>query len=118
MEEVFMQDTFYDDFEAEARIRGYYLPIRGDTRHKPDKFSRIAAIAPLWERGLVIYNQARKTSAHMITGIEQTLAFQKGSAVHDDGPDADEGAIFILQRRGRVENFDIQIGLRNHKSIY
>ncbi len=118
MEEVFMQDTFYDDFEAEARIRGYYLPIRGDTRRKPDKFSRIAAIAPYWERGLVIYNQARKTSAHMITGIEQTLAFQKGSAVHDDGPDADEGAIFILQRRGRVENFDIQIGLRNHKSIY
>lgn len=118
MEELFMQDTFYDDFEAEARIRGYYLPIKGDTRRKPDKFSRILAISPLWERGLVVYNEAKKKSTHMITGIEQTLAFQKGSAIHDDGPDADEGAIWLLQRMSRINHFEITLGTRNHKNIF
>lgn len=117
MEEVFMQDTFYDDFEVEARERGYYLPISGDTRSKPDKFSRIQAISPKWERGLVIYNKRQSKNAHMITGIDQTLAFQKGSSIHDDGPDADEGAIWILEQNGRQESFDTLLGSRKHKHI-
>ncbi len=115
MEEVFLQDIFYDDFEAEARLRGYYLPVRGDTRQKPDKYSRIQAISPYWERGLVTYNIAKKTDSHMITGIEQTLGFQKSATIHDDGPDADEGAIWILQNKGRQEAFPGRIGLRKRK---
>jgi len=118
MEEVFLQDMFYEDFEAEARIRGYFLPISGDKRQKPDKFMRIQAIAPLWERGYVIYNIARRNSAHMIMGIEQTLAFEKGASVHDDGPDADEGAIWILQKRNRLSSFEGSIGRRTHSKLY
>ena len=86
MEEVFLQDMFYEDFAIEARNRGYYLPIRGDKRDKGDKFARIQAIAALWERGLVTYNIDKRNSQHMISGIEQTLAFQKGASIHDDGP--------------------------------
>jgi predicted phage terminase large subunit-like protein len=118
MEEVFLQDMFYEDFESEARVRGYFLPIAGDKRQKPDKFMRIQAIAPLWERGYVIYNQAKRNSAHMIMGIEQTLAFEKGASVHDDGPDADEGAIWILQKRNRLESFEGSIGKRSHSKTW
>jgi hypothetical protein len=112
MEEVFLQDMFYDDFELEAQERGYYLPIKGDTRKKPDKFMRIQALTPLWERGFVTYNIARKKDSHMRTGIDQTLGFQKGASIHDDAPDADEGAIWILQNRGRQDKFPGKIGKR------
>ena len=37
----------------------------------------------------------------MEVGIEQTLALERGSRVHDDAPDADEGAIWYLQRNTR-----------------
>ncbi|HLO59048.1 MAG TPA: hypothetical protein VK172_14775 [Lentimicrobium sp.] len=115
MEDVFLQDMFFEDFEAEARERGYYLPIRGDQRQKPDKYSRIQAIAPLWERGLVTYNIKQKANAHMVTAVEQTLGFQKGANIHDDGPDADEGAIWILMNKGRQAAFPGVIGERKHK---
>ncbi len=116
MEEVFLQDMFYEDFELEANNRGYYLPIQGDTRSKPDKFARIQAIAPLWERGMVTYNIRQKQNYFVQTGIDQLLGFQKGAHIHDDGPDADEGAIWILQRRGHMAEFPGRIGKRNNKS--
>ncbi len=118
MEEVFLQDMFYDDFEAEARERGYYLPIQGDTRKKPDKFARVQAISPLWERGLVTYDIKQKKNQHILTAIDQTLGFQKGAAIHDDGPDADEGAIWKLQRKGRLQQMPGTLGQRNKNSKY
>ena len=48
----------------------------------------------------------------MRAGIEQTLAFERGSRAHDDGPDADEGAIYKLQKQVREENFVPHLGLR------
>ncbi|NJM14024.1 MAG: hypothetical protein HC896_00325 [Bacteroidales bacterium] len=115
MEEVFLQDMFYEDFDAEARLRGYYLPIAGDKRQKPDKFARIQAIAPLWERGMVTYDIRQKHNQHMINSINQTLGFQKGSTIHDDAPDADEGAIFKLMQQGRQEAFPGKIGKRKRR---
>jgi predicted phage terminase large subunit-like protein len=115
MEEVFLQDMFFEDFEAEAKLRGYYLPIRGDKRQKPDKYARILAISPLWERGLVTYDIRQKKNSHMITGLDMTLGFQKGASIHDDGPDADEGAINILMSRGREQAFPGVLGERKNK---
>lgn len=48
----------------------------------------------------------------MQTGIDQTLALEKGSSAHDDAPDADEGAIWYLQRMGRQRNFKPLMGMR------
>lgn len=115
MEEVFLQDMFFEDFEAEARLRGYFLPIQGDTRKKPDKFARIQAIAPLWERGLVTYDIRQKKNSHMQTGIDQLLGFQKGASIHDDAPDADEGAIHKLQHAARHQEWNGSIGKRKHR---
>lgn len=103
MEANFMQDIILDEFAAEGNIRGYQLPILPDKRSKPEKIQRIEAVSPLWERGFVFYNEALKDSPDMQVGIEQTLALERGSRVHDDAPDADEGAIWFLQRYTRQE---------------
>lgn len=105
MEANFMQDIILDEFATEGNLRGYQLPIMPDTRKKPEKIQRIEAVSPLWERGFVYYNEALKGSPDMEVGIEQTLALERGSRVHDDAPDADEGAIWFLQRNTRQETF-------------
>lgn len=112
MEANFMQDTILDEFEREGAQRGYIVPVMPDKRKKPDKFARIEAVSPLWERGLVWYNEKLRNDADMRTGIEQTLAFERGSRAHDDGPDADEGAIYKLQKQVREEHFTPRMGLR------
>lgn len=105
MEANFMQDIILDEFAAEGNVRGYQLPIMPDRRKKPEKIQRIEAVSPLWERGCVFYNEALRESPDMQVGIEQTLALERGSRVHDDAPDADEGAIWYLQRNTRQETF-------------
>ena len=112
MEANFMQDTILDEFTTEGEIRGYQLPITADRRKKPDKIARIKSVSPLWERGFVYYNEALKDSMDMQVGIEQTLALERGSTVHDDAPDADEGAIWILQRQHRSSTFTPMFGER------
>ena len=109
MEANFMQDIILDEFDTEGRLRGYQLPIMPDTRNKPEKIQRIEAVSPLWERGKVYYNAALKDSPDMVTGIEQTLALERGSRAHDDAPDADEGAIWFLQRATRQAGFEPDI---------
>lgn len=118
IEANFLQDIILDEFTREGELRGYQLPIRADKRKKPDKFQRIEGISPLWERGFVFYNADKQKDPDMLAGIEQTLAFEKGMSGHDDAPDADEGAIYILQQRTRIENFTPLIGGRpKHNNI-
>lgn len=114
MEANFMQDTILDEFRREGELRGYQLPITGDKRKKPDKFQRVEAISPLWERGFVIYDESQRDDTDMLAGIDQTLAFEKGMRGHDDAPDADEGAIWILQRDTRVQSFTPSFGMRKN----
>ena len=112
MEANFMQDVILDEFVTEGNIRDYQLPIMPDKRKKPEKIQRIEAVSPLWERGFVFYNEALKGTPDMEVGIEQTLALERGSRVHDDAPDADEGAIWLLQRNARQESFQPVFGKR------
>jgi predicted phage terminase large subunit-like protein len=109
-----LQDLLLDAFTEEGNRRGYQIPIRPDKRAKPDKFSRIEATSPLYERGFVYYNEALKENADMKTAISQLLAFEKGSNAPDDSPDADEGAIFLMQKRTRTMDFVPILGMRQH----
>lgn len=118
MEANFMQDTILDEFRREGELRNYQLPITGDKRKKPDKFQRVEAISPLWERGFVVYDETQKDDPDMLAGIDQTLAFEKGMRGHDDAPDADEGAIWLLQRDTRAKSFNPSFGRRtNAKNV-
>jgi hypothetical protein len=112
MEANFLQDIILDEFTSEGNLRGYQLPIRPDHRKKPDKFQRVEAISPLWERGFVSYNIDEQNNPDMIAAMDQTLAFEKGTRVHDDAPDADEGAIYIIQQSKRQAIYQPVLGSR------
>jgi phage terminase large subunit-like protein len=118
MEANFLQDLILDEFYEEGLARGYQLPIRGDTRKKPDKFSRIESTSPLYERGFVVYNLEAKNEPDMLKAVEHLLAFEQGSRTPDDSPDADEGAISLLQQGGRLSKNPPRIIARNRKSGY
>ena len=107
-----LQDLLLDEFALEGEKRGFQLPIRADKRKKPDKFSRIENVSALWERGFVYYDIKQKDDTDFQAALEQTLCFEKGMRGHDDAPDADEGAIFILQKDARIKGFRPEVGFR------
>ena len=104
MESNFMQDLMLDEFRKVGDAIGNHVPIRGDARKKGDKFARIEAMQPLFERGLVVFNEAEKDSQGMQVLIDQLLMFERGSRAHDDAPDALESAIWMLSQRSRSAN--------------
>lgn len=112
MEANFLQDLILEEFKTVGRTLGHQIPIRGDQRKKPDKFSRIEALQPLFERKLVVFNEAEKDSTGMMQLVEQLLMFEKGSKSHDDAPDALEGAIWLLNQRTRTSTANYIIGKR------
>lgn len=112
MEAGFMQDLLLDEFRKYGEKVEYQIPIVGDTRKKPDKFARIEALQPLFERGDIIFNELERDSQGMQVLIEQLLCFEKGSKVHDDAPDALEGAIWKLSNSVRKTNNRYAVGQR------
>lgn len=97
MEANFMQDLLLDEYDAEAEERGYHIMIRPDKRKKPEKFGRIENLSPMFERKFITFAADQKKDPDMQTLVEQFLGFPYA---HDDGPDAVEGAIFLLQKKG------------------
>lgn len=110
MEDVFLQDQFYEAFETEGEIRGYFLPIRGDKRDKPDKFARIESMTPMYERGHVIWNEKERSSPDAQNGLIQYMGFEKGSPINDDAPDADEGANYKLNKQTFKQKYKPVLG--------
>jgi hypothetical protein len=109
------QDMHLNDFTTEGELRGYQLPIRGDYRTKPDKYSRIESLSPLYERGFIFHNEDEKEDPDMNRGIEHTLSFEQGSKSPDDFMDAIEGGRYYLDRSARIANFKPIVGKRQHK---
>ena len=105
MESNFIQDTILKEFYKEGVKRGKVIPIKGDDRKKDHKIVRIeAALEPLNRNGKLILNEAEKENKHMMRLEEQFLALEPGSKAHDDGPDAVEGAVNILNRKKAAMN--------------
>lgn len=115
MEANFIQDLLLDEFRAYGEIIGHHIPIIGDTRKKPDKFARIEAMQPIFQRELFLFNEDEKKSPGMQVLKNQLLNFEKGSIIHDDGPDAVEGGVFILNRRTRNESAPYSYGRRESR---
>lgn len=113
MEANFLQDLLLDEFRKAGNAMGNHVPIRGDARKKVDKFARIEAMQPLFERGLVIISESEKDSPGVVKLIEQLLMFEKGSKSHDDAPDALEGAIWMLNHRHRTTDARYIVGKRD-----
>ncbi len=92
----FFQAVLLQSLQAVEAELDQRLPIRQDTRAKGPKYSRIEALSGLWERGLVAYAEGQQADPDTQTGIDQLLALAPGSRAHDDGPDADAGALTLL----------------------
>ena len=86
------QKVLLRDFDYAAKERGYYLPIRQVT-HSIAKESRVARLSPLIERGLLRFCRGCGDTDEL---VEQLIYFPT-SNVHDDGPDALEGAVSLAQ---------------------
>lgn len=101
MEANFIQDLLLKEFKDEGIARGgRQIPITPDKRKKPDKYSRIETMQPLFERGFVMFNEEERDSEGLKILIDQLLATEKGSRLHDDAPDALESAIWMLNKVG------------------
>ena len=100
MEASFMQDVLVKELSDAATKRGRPIPLSGDTRQKKDKFMRIECLLePLNRNGNLYLNAAEKDNPNMKLLEEQFTALSPGSRAHDDGPDAVEGAIWILSQK-------------------
>jgi len=81
-------------------VRGKQVPIVGDQRAKPDKFMRVEALLePLNRNGKLCLNENERKSPHMQRLADQFTLFSPGSRAHDDGPDAVEGAVWMINNK-------------------
>ena len=98
----------------EGQKRGKVIPLKGDERKKAEKFTRIESLLePLNSNGKLYLNEAEADNPHMQRLEEQFLALEPGSRAHDDGPDAVEGAVFIINGKIVVDTAALRIG--NHR---
>ncbi len=74
----------------------YDIPLMKDDRNKPNKYKRILTMLPYYQQGRIIYNIKEQSSNDMQQGTAQLKAIEPGYKTHDDSPDADEGALHIL----------------------
>lgn len=109
-----LQDLlFSDEFITVGDKRGKQLPIRQDKRKKPDKYTRIENMSPLFERGMIDFSERVRKNNGLQTLIAQILAFPTG---HDDGPDALEGSVSLMSRSARSSNFKPRMGKYNRNT--
>jgi hypothetical protein len=96
------QDVFLPALQKVEASKGT-LTIQPDDRKKTDKFSRIEGnLEPLNRRGLLVFNEAEREDPHMMRLVEQFEAIEPTLSAHDDGPDATEGAYWILNNKLRL----------------
>lgn len=93
MESNFIQDMHFKALEPLAKKHGRRLRVIGDDRAKPDKFQRVSSLEPLFTNPRIFFDQTQKEDPGMVRLISQLLAFERGSNMNDDGPDALEGGI-------------------------
>jgi predicted phage terminase large subunit-like protein len=72
--------------------RGQLLPVKGVT-HRIAKETRVASLSPLLERGKIRFIRGHSDQELL---IEQLLFFPSRT-LHDDGPDALEGAVGLAR---------------------
>lgn len=89
---------------------GFTIPITEDKRRKPDKFFRIeGTLEPLNRMGNLIFNKSLEKEPNMVRMHDQMIGVSE-SANMMDGPDALEGACWLIQNRAVQKNMNYSIG--------
>ncbi len=116
IEANFDQGRHATALRAEAHRQGFALPLSEDRRKKPDKQARLQAIALLWRQGDVAYLEGQQHCPDTRRGLEQWWALGESQA-HDDGPDADEGALTMLNQPSAAEALQPLVGRRTSAGL-
>ena len=93
---LLQEELFMSVYHQIGRTKKIQLRIRPDKRKKGDKFGRIEDLSPIAESGCLRFNKRLQKDPDMIALRDQFLSFPNG---HDDGPDAVEGAIYLLNKK-------------------
>jgi predicted phage terminase large subunit-like protein len=92
VEDNLFQRLLLKEFEGLGKELGLALPLKGVTQ-RIAKETRVAGLSPLLERGKIRFIRGHSDQERL---IEQLLYFPSRT-MHDDGPDALEGAIRLAQ---------------------
>jgi predicted phage terminase large subunit-like protein len=106
VEDNLFQRLLLKEFDRVSRELGVLLPVKGVTQ-RLGKETRVAGLAPLLERGKIRFIRGQSDQELL---IEQLLYFPSRT-LHDDGPDAMEGAIRLARDFGKepgVEYITVQ----------
>ena len=93
VEDNLFQRLLLKEFDRLGVERGQLLPLKGVT-HRIAKETRVASLSPLLERGKIRFIRGHSDQELL---IEQLLFFPSRT-LHDDGPDALEGAVDLARR--------------------
>jgi len=99
VESVQFQEFFKDELRRRAKEAGIYPPVRGIKSTK-DKLLRIQRLQPLVCNGTLRFQKRQ----HAL--LDQLRLFPK--AEHDDGPDALEMALQMLEKVSKPEGFHFE----------
>lgn len=89
------QKILATEFDVFCQSKGIRPPVKLVT-HTTAKKERIIRLSPLFERGAIILKQPKEANDDTSVLIEQLIYFPD-SDVNDDGPDALEGAISLIE---------------------
>lgn len=93
------------------------FPLSVDLRKKGDKFSRIeTSLEPINREGKLYLNADEAENPFMRTLEQQFLSIEPALSGHDDGPDAAEGAKYIIDRKLATAS-PISMGMRRSDSF-
>jgi predicted phage terminase large subunit-like protein len=92
VEDNLFQRLLLKEFDRLGVERGQLLPLKGVT-HRIAKETRVAGLSPLLERGKIRFIRGHSDQELL---VEQLLYFPSRT-LHDDGPDALEGAVGLAQ---------------------
>ena len=105
VEDNLFQRLLLREFDRLSKERGVVLPVRGVTA-RTAKETRISRLSALVERGQIRFCRGRGNQDLL---LEQLLYFP-AKTVHDDGPDALEGAVGLLEGGASMGIFDYYKG--------
>lgn len=115
-----LQDPFYEQvilplIYKKSDTYGFTIPISEDNRKKPGKFDRIeGTLEPLNRLGNLIFNVREREDPHMIRMHDQMIGVSINAKVMD-GPDALEGACWLIQNRAVQKQMTYSYGAINNR---
>lgn len=100
LQNPFYKQVFIPAFAAKGRKLKKQVGVTPDLRVKKDKFTRIeACLEPLIRLGDIVFNAEEEGNPHMKRLKEQFRLFSAKLSAPCDGPDATEGAIYIIKTK-------------------